>query len=829
MIKVKNQKVLRRLALRSFQANKTRNLIAIIAIALTSILFTTLFTISCGMLETFQNETMRQCGGSAHASLKYLKPEQYDRIKGHPLIEEMGKNIAVSEADNKEFLKRRVEIWYSDDTGAQLGFNYPTSGSMPRKENEIVCDSISLDLMGVPHQVGQKLILEYSIKGEKRFREMTVSGFYEGDPVAPAGTILVSRPFIDRELAGIKPDYWRDSDMSGTIRADVVFSSSLHIEEKIQEIITESEFSLDPNDPNYIAHGVNWAYVSTSYDLDADTVIPILLAAVLIIFTGYLIIYNIFQISVVKDIRFYGLLKTIGTTPRQIRRLIIRQALLLSAAGIPIGLLTGWLLGNILLPSIVAISSYKSAQAGASPHPLIFLGSALFALFTVFISCRKPGRTASRVSPVEAVRYTGILDNLRRSGKKSTDGGRLYKMALSNLGRSKKRTLMVIISMSLWLILLNTVFTISRGFDMDKFLSRYVKTDFLLAHANYLNVTRGFHSQEDALSEQFISAVKDREGFEDGGRLYYNVGKSQTHYQGMECYLQLYGLEDFPFEQLNIVEGQLDLDTFKSGKYIIEAVEEDDYGRISWKTSRYKIGETVSITTETGRYEYIVAAKSRMNRSNSVRYGYSLNGIDSFSLYLPAAEFRNIVPDASIMSFQFNVDDAHTPATEEFVKGYTQKVEAAMNYESKASFTGQFNKLQQTLLLVGGAVSFIIALIGLLNFINSMLTSIIIRRQEFAMLQSIGMTDGQLRRLLIYEGLYYALGTMLLSFLLAIGSSWLIVKGLVSQLWFFSYQFIISPLLAAYPILILLSIIIPFAAYYGVNRQSIVERLREAE
>jgi len=77
--------------------------------------------------------------------------------------------------------------------------------------------------------------------------------------------------------------------------------------------------------------------------------------------------------------------------------------------------------------------------------------------------------------------------------------------------------------------------------------------------------------------------------------------------------------------------------------------------------------------------------------------------------------------------------------------------------------------------------------------------------------------------------LYYALGTMLLSFFLAIGSSWLIVKGLVSQLWFFSYQFIISPLLAAYPFLILLSIIIPFAAYYGVNRQSIVERLREAE
>jgi len=829
MIKVKNQGVIRKLAWRSFKANRTRNLIAIMAIALTSILFSTLFTISSGMVETFQNETMRQSGGMAHASLKYLTPEQYEIIKKHPLIEEIGENIAVGEAANKEFLKRRAEIWYSDDTGAQLGFNYPTSGSMPKKENEIVCDSISLDLLAVPHQVGQKFVLEYTVKNEKRSREMILSGFYEGDPVAPAGTILVSRPFIDRELAGIKPAYRLNSDISGTIRADIVFKNSLHIEENIRQLITESGFSLDQNDPDYIAYGVNWAYVSASYDWDADTVVPILLTAVLIIFTGYLIIYNIFQISVVKDTRFYGLLKTIGTTPRQIRGLIIRQALLLSAVGIPLGLLIGWLLGNILLPSIVAISSYQSARVGVSPHPLIFLGAALFALLTVFISCRKPGRTASRVSPVEAVRYTGIPDQPRRGGKKTTGGGRLYKMALSNLGRSKKRTLIVIISMSLSLILLNTVFTVSRGFDMDKFLSRYVETDFLLAHANYFSVTRGFHSQEDALSEQFISAVEAREGFEGGGRLYYNLGKSQISYQGLERYLQLYGLEDLPFEQLDIVEGELDLDTFKSGQYIIEAVEEDDYGRISWETSRCQIGETVSITTQTGRHEYVVAAKCRMKRSNSVRYKFSFNGIDSFPLYLPAAEFRNIVPDAAIMSYQFNVDEAHTPAVEEFVKGYTQRVEAAMNYESKASFTGQFNKLQQTLLLVGGAMSLIIALIGLLNFINSVLTGIIARRQEFAMLQSIGMTDGQLRRLLIYEGLYYALGTMLLSFFLAIGSSWLIVKGLVSQLWFFSYQFIISPLLAAYPFLILLSIIIPFAAYYGVNRQSIVERLREAE
>lgn len=829
MIKVRNQKVIRRLAFRSFKANKSRNLIAILAIILTSILFTTLFTISIGMLETFQNETMRQSGGSAHASLKYLTPEQYKIIKEHPLIQEIGENIMVSEAVNKEFLKRRVEIWYSDDTGAKLGFSYPNTGRMPGEENDIVCDTITLDLLGMPHQVGQKVVMEYNIQGEKRSREMVVSGFYEGDPVARSGAILVSRTFVDRELAGIQANYWQNNDAIGTIRADVVLSNSLHIEEKIQRVITESGFSLNPDDANYIALGINWAYVSTSFNLDADTIVPILLAAVLIIFTGYLIIYNLFQISVVKDIRFYGLLKTIGTTPRQLKGLIIRQALTLSAIGIPIGLLIGWLLGNVLLPTIIAVSSLSSARVHASPHPFIFLGATIFALFTVLISCLKPGRTAGRVSPVEAARYTGILATPRSSQKKTTDGGRLYKMALSNLGRTGKRTVLVLISMSLSLILLNTVFTISRGFDMDKYLRKFVQTDFLIGHANYFNVTKGFHSEEDVLSEQFISAVEAVEGFEDGGRLYYNVHKSLISFKGEDRYLQLYGLEDFPLNQLDIVEGQLDPDQLKSGRYIIEGVQQDDYGNIKSETSHFAIGDKVVITIDSGPHEYQVAAKCRMTYSNNVRYRISSHSGDGFSFYMPAAEFKAIVPGAAVMSYQFNVDDAHIPVVEEFVKGYTQKVEAAMNYESKATYAGHFKKLQQTLLLVGGALSLIIALIGLLNFINSMLTSIIVRRQEFAMLQSIGMTDEQLRRLLIFEGLYYAIGTMALSLLLGVIISLGIVGGLVSQLWFFSYRFIITPLLAAYPFLILLSILIPFAAYYGVNRQSIVERLREAE
>lgn len=113
-----------------------------------------------------------------------------------------------------------------------------------------------------------------------------------------------------------------------------------------------------------------------------------------------------FQISVTNDIRFYGLLKTIGTTPRQLRRIIRHQALALSLAGIPLGLAAGWLVGGQLTP--VVIAQLDGVVSVVSVDPVIFLLAALFSLVTVFFSCRKPGRVAGRVCPVEAVRYTEV-------------------------------------------------------------------------------------------------------------------------------------------------------------------------------------------------------------------------------------------------------------------------------------------------------------------------------------------------------------------------------------------------------------------------------------
>jgi len=178
--------------------------------------------------------------------------------------------------------------------------------------------------------------------------------------------------------------------MTGAWNLDVMLKSgSAHIERDMEQILAGHGFqSEDAAGEDYIRSGVNWGYTGAQLasGLDVQVVAAIAAVLLLILFTGYLIIYNVFQISVTNDIRFYGLLKTIGTTGRQLKRIIRYQALALSLAGIPVGLLLGWLVGAGLTPAV--IGRLNGVTNVVSVNPVLFAASALFALVTVLLSCR---------------------------------------------------------------------------------------------------------------------------------------------------------------------------------------------------------------------------------------------------------------------------------------------------------------------------------------------------------------------------------------------------------------------------------------------------------
>jgi cell division protein FtsX len=655
LITVKNKKAVRNLADKSFQANRTRNLIAIIAIALTAVPFTTLFTLGIGTVESLQQAAMRQAGGDGHAVLKYITDEEFNNVKAHPLIKEIAYNRALSDGvANEEFLKRRTEFWYYDDVGLRLGFSEPTSGHKPVAENEVIADTKTLQLLGVPLEIGAPLSLTIEIRGEKVQRDFVLAGWWESDPAFNVGQIFASRAYVDA-----------------------------HLDE------------------------------------------------------------------------------------------------------------------------------------------------------------------AAAVSPVEAVRYTDGNTKQTQKQKISANGGKTPRMALTNLGRSKKRTVLVFISMSLSLILLNTVFTLSQSIDLDKFLSKFVDTDFLIAHADYFQ--SDFRGSENQTSESFIQAVEAQPGFEEGGRLYGGRAemfaaedeKNTTQRYNINAHgnfmAAVYGLEELPLERLELIDGELDLEKLATGNYILEGVHLDDNNVPQIGSAHFAVGETVTLHNYKGTSDKFanreyntkkftvlshVAIKTYSN-SDRVRWDYNF--------YLPADIYKTLVEQPAVMNYAFNVSESKEAEMERFLQSYTDTVEPITNYTSKFTSLKEFSGMRSTVVIIGGAISFVIGLIGILNFINTLLTSILTRRQEFAMLQSIGMTRKQLRSMLMYEGFYYALGTCILSLIFGTVFSLLIVKPFGNLLWFFSYQFILWPLLIVLPFLFALGVVIPLLSYIMTDRQSIVERLREAE
>ena len=616
------------------------------------------------------------------------------------------------------------------------------------------------------------------------------------------------------------------------------------------------------------------------------TIIALTAMLLLIMFTGYLIIYNVFQISVTNDIRFYGLLKTIGTTGKQIRRIIRRQAFLLSLAGIPLGWVVGFAVGVWLTPVIMKQTSYTDTFV--SFNPLIFIGAAIFSLLTVRISCHKPGKMAARVSPVEAVRYTDASVRPRRvrRGKHAAPkhaGARLPRMAWANLGRSRGKTIITVISLALAVVLMQMTYTFAIGFDMDKYLADKSAVDFIVGDAAYFQTGAGFTSTDETVPENVIADIDAVGGITDSGRIYGQVSGVQqfvTEDWYRQCWgrwnteetldqliagmertddglladrAQLYGMEEFPLSRITVLDGDLSALSDPNANAVAAVYTTDDYGDPETQSHWAKVGDTVHLRyveeweyyyTDTGEVippdevdaaylgERAVSSRAKTYREKDYTVvaaviipssiDYRFYGADQF--LLGAEQFKQDTQTSSVMTYVFDTADDATDRMEAFLADYTENVQPLFDYESKKTYQAEFEGFRSMFLTLGGVLSFIIGLVGVLNFLNAVLTGIITRRHEFAVLQSIGMTGKQLRRMLMLEGLYYALLAMAVSTVLSITLGPLIGAGCANVFWFFVYKFSVLPLAMLLPVFILLGLAIPLVTYRGTARQSIVER-----
>lgn len=840
-MKVKNKAIIQKLSHRMLDAKKKKNIISILAIVLTTVLFTAVFTIGGSMIKSTRESTMLQVGMSAHAGFERLTKEQFDIASKDPKIHGVSYNIFVGSAINPEFKNFPVEVRSREELDAKYTFSEPEAGRMPEKRNEIAASSLVLKDLGVPCELGETVTLDIRVN-EKTIRQtFTLVGYWEGNQGMMAQDVNVSKAFAEEVAPTPKEPYYANkANYSGYIDMELNFATAWNIQKQADALMKRCGF-----DPQQVKCGVNWAYETDSIEpADALVLAGLLL---LIVLSGYLIIYNVFYLNVFHDIRFYGLLKTIGTTGRQLRKIVRKQAWRLCLFGIPAGLLIGWCVGRVLAPIMMGV--LEQQVDAYSANPLIFVGATIFTVFTVHISCIKPCRMASRISPVEAMKYTG-----QKTRKKSrrTHGFHTWSMAAANLGRNKKKLALVAGSLSLSLIILNSVYTTVRGFDMDKFLESVMISDYMVTDRSIIQYL-GYRELE-GVTQEFEEALRSQEGVENLSEIYQSIGGhvfSDTEWKRLEQIIQepefgealehpedlerikeskmdfftLYGIDEQLAEEIMVDGKPLDWNVFQSGDYIL--VNQHNTVTNENNMPLFQVGESVKLTFENGtEKEYQIWGMAELpNAVGDQSYGYPFE----VECILPAEELKAQEGERQLMRVIFDAKEGYEEAVTSWLKAVCDGTENSLAYKTKGDYLEEFGKMRQMYSIAGGALSLILAMIGILNFVNVITTSILSRKQEFAMMESIGMTVGQQKRILWAEGLFYAAITILLSVSLGSIVSYGVVKAVTAQMWMFRYQFTLTPILLSIPFLLLITWLVPEICYRRMRRATVVERLRDVE
>ncbi len=844
---------------RTFRQNKGRNLVAVLAIILTTLMFTTLFVLSQSMSRNMIEMTFRQTGYDGQVSFKSITEEQAAKIAAHPDVAETGYSMVVGIGQGKELSGRQVEIRFADESYAEHSFAKPVTGRMPQAADEIALDNIVLDKLGIPHELGQRVTLEWIAdfqEEENRVSEFTLCGFWEGNESSYASMAWVSREFAEDVTEQLEAadsgaaEEVSDSRIAGICMGQVNLYSDREIEKTMDRILEDTGLT-------ELEYGVNLAYDPDMNRMAAQESLPMYLGMILVFVAGYLIIYNIFQISVTTDIQFYGKLKTLGMTARQLKRLIYGQAGRLCLLGIPVGMVLGYLLGMVLVPVWIQME-----DARVSVSPLIFIGSAAFAGMTVLISCMRPARMAGKVSPMEALRYNDVQRGGRSVKRRSGSAG-LPALAWSNLGRNRKRTVTVICSLTLGLTLMSAFYARNAAFDMEKYLEELMLSDFQMDQATSEEYMKGYDPYGDTLHPELIAQVEALEGLEGIGYEYSHeteIALSEQTIANMQAFYTddvladwasydpvgpqsiqeaveeksagavVYGLDGIVLDaytaEAHVLAGSYDAEQFATGKYAIAAglAMTKEEGQTLPTVS---VGDTVEIEGQ----EYTIMAV--LDEFSVVTEGAKEGGAENkdrhyLEFIVPMETFRARWPQNTPRKVFFDVEDAHLDAAQEMLDRYSAETGENIPLTTRASKAAQYRRETRSSAVMGNVVSIVIALVGVLNFINSIVTSIVSRRKEFAMMQSVGMTKPQLCKLLVWEGMDYAWITLLCTYVISSLAVGIGVRAMVEG-GFTTFRFTLLPLVICTPLLLLFAVLVPYLCFHNLEKDSLVERLRSTD
>lgn len=290
--------------------------------------------------------------------------------------------------------------------------------------------------------------------------------------------------------------------------------------------------------------------------------------------------------------------------------------------------------------------------------------------------------------------------------------------------------------------------------------------------------------------------------------------------QGGEVPHTIYGADGVILEAAvgndYILNGSYDAEKFASGNYALVIGPATDPDEL---LPAYSVGEKVRIKNREFEIMAVLSPLQPMREGTTPVF--------DLPLIIPADVFTKLWPDSNLRKYYFNVDDSSMEKAAELLREYQQTKAVGMNITSRQSMVEQYDAETRSSAVIGYAISIVIALVGVLNFINSMVTAIISRKKEFAMIRSVGMTKRQLSRMLTFEGLYYAGITLVIAYALSSVVVGVVVRAIASD-GYSTFRFTLLPLMICTPVLLVFAVMIPHICFKNLKKQSITERLRDS-
>lgn len=819
-------KMTTRVAYCNMRHYKSKNILIGIAIILTTLLLFVIPSIGKDMVEV-NFAVINKIYPTWHALYRNVDESTVMKLAAHHDVKTYGLR---SDAGYMNLEDATVSMMYMDRTGMELYKVKLKEGQLPQKENDIVVSKGILEALGQNGKIGDTITVPYQIlkddgldyTKEKDFRICGFLADNESSKEQKQYTSLVSEAFLKAEIPVEQVKYrflLQVNGQKGNTTADYT--------ETIQNIARQ--FGISEDDMN-----INKEYLAANY-VDPATIPVIVGIMLIVVLAGIITIYSVYYVSMNQRVREFGKLKAIGATKRQLRQIVLREGMGVALFAIPIGLLIGTVAVKVVLlqfvehakdSNVLITEAYKVVAKGEVQlyYWWIYLLAIAVTLCTVYLSLMKPMRMAAKVSEIEAMRYQGGSKRQKssRKGYQFLNIGRLTKR---NLAENKKKSTITIVSMAvtgIFVMMVATVLSCANPMESAKssIVGQYEISPIVESgNKEHPEYEWAEVQKNNPLNEGLKQQIEELDGVErvdvftalkvSGGPFEEKIGTEFVN-----------GVPEEYAEELKkgITEGNVTYEELKSGDKVIL-----DRALLHWYPD-IKVGDKLKLNIHDGDNTF----QKEIEVAAIGEYGTGLTNYNCLIMAKEGAEKLTINNSSSY--FQVIADKDYDEALEASLQAIVDGSGRLQMRTWKNEYDTWENAIQMTR---GACYAFIIILaaISIMNLINTMINSVHVRKKELGMMQAIGMSDRQLMKMLQLEGIFYTVGTLIIS--IGVGS----LAGYPLFLYakrtgMFDISTYHYPVTAAIIIILTLFVIQMLLAIFiakSVRKDSLIERIRFSE